>query len=147
MLAADSDQLIAWDDNYRFGLAEIDEQHQRLFKLLNNTWSSLKSGAGTPAVLQLIDELEQYAVAHFSAEEEFMRAVGYPRFAYHKKAHDTFVARLLQEKASVLHGHEISEAMLHFLNYWLVTHILVVDRDYAAFSGHYQPDREVLPEL
>ncbi len=132
---ADSERLITWDDSYRFGLADIDEQHHGLFDLLNGAWSALQAGADNQTVFHLIDELEKYTVIHFRDEENFMRATGYPRFAYHKDAHDQFVMRLSREKASILRGHRISEEILHFLKDWLVSHILVMDREYAAFAG------------
>jgi len=131
----DSDQLITWDEIYRFGVAEIDDQHFCLFDLLNRTWSALKAGADTQTILHVVEELEKYTVVHFSAEEDFMCAIGYPRFAVHKAAHDQFVVRLRREKASVSRGHMISDDMLLFLKDWLISHILVVDREYAAFAG------------
>lgn len=130
-----SDQLITWDERYRFGAAEIDEQHFCLFDLLNRTWSALQAGADNQTIFRVFDELEKYTVVHFSAEENFMRDMGYPRFAKHKEAHDQFIVRLNREKASILRGQPISEEMLYFLKDWLVSHILVVDREYAAYAG------------
>lgn len=132
---SDSDQLIPWDDAYRLGVSEIDEQHCCLFDLLNRTWSALKAGADNQTIFQVMEALEKYTVVHFSAEEDFMRAMSYPRFDYHKAAHDQFITRLGREKASIQRGHMISEDMLHFLKDWLLSHILVVDREYAAFAG------------
>ena len=76
-----------------------------------------------------------------------MAETGYPRLDHHKKAHDAFVQRLHSEKATMLDGGWISISLLLFLRDWLITHILVADREYAAHAGYVPPCERVEGEL
>lgn len=146
MASNDPEMLVTWDDEYRFGLPEIDKQHEFLFGLMNRIWSAMNRQADQQEVLALVGELETYTVTHFSDEERYMRETHYPRFDDHKKAHDAFVVRLAKEKQAILGGHPLSDAMMTFLKDWLISHILVLDRDYAAHAGHHLPSTEVFAE-
>lgn len=140
--------LILWHDDYGLGLAEIDQQHQKLFRLMNLVWDAVHQQEDAPLrATDLIRELEEYAQNHFSAEEKFMADTGYPRLDFHKKAHDAFVRRLHQEKDVMLDGGWISISLLQFLRDWLISHILVADREYAAHAGYVPPCERVEDEL
>lgn len=140
--------LLLWHDDYGLGLAEIDQQHQKLFRLMNQVWDAVIEQDDTPLhATDLIRELEEYAQNHFDAEERFMAETGYPRLDCHKKAHDAFVRRLHQEKDAMLDGSWISISLLQFLRDWLISHILVADREYAAHAGFVPPCERVEEEL
>lgn len=138
-MSALAEYLIPWSDEFQFGLSEIDEQHRSLFALVGRLWSALALHGSQSEVLGLIGELEKYTVSHFSAEEAFMQATGYMRIDGHKKAHDMFKVLLTQEKHLVMAGQPFSLRMLSFFQDWLVSHILIVDREYAANAGYYHP--------
>ena len=74
-MAAD---LIRWRAQYNLGLDEIDAQHQSLLELINKAWRAIVRRSDPSVVLAVIDELERYTLAHFTAEETFMRVTGYP---------------------------------------------------------------------
>ena len=130
-MTAHKDSVIAWQDSFALGLAEIDDQHKTLFSLMNRLWLALVNKAGSEDLLMIIGELEHYTISHFAAEETFMRVTRYPRFLEHKQAHDKFVSRLAEEKANLTGGKVIGIALLHFLKDWLVNHILIQDKAYA----------------
>ncbi|WP_153111417.1 bacteriohemerythrin [Propionivibrio limicola] len=127
-------QLVEWRDDYSLGLAEIDEQHKTLLDLINKVWQAIIDRSEPDTVIALLGELEKYTVAHFAAEETFMRATDYPAFEAHKEAHQTFVQRIADEKMRALEEGTLSIDLLHFLKDWLVGHILVADRAYADFT-------------
>ena len=79
-----------------------------------------------------LDELERYTVTHFTAEEAFMRSHGYSNFEAHKKQHDQFISRVRSERQSIEAGGPVSLDMINFLKDWLINHILVQDKAYAA---------------
>lgn len=126
--------IVAWNDGYSVGMLEIDEQHKALFDTINRLWSVLIGGKGSDGeVLRLIDELERYTVAHFTAEEIFMAQADYPDLAPHKVLHKNFVQRIADERLAVSQGKSLSLDLLHFLKDWLVDHILVQDQQYAVY--------------
>ena len=128
---APAQTLVVWSDNFSLGLAEVDEQHRYLFQLINEVWGAVINKADGAETLRLIEELEKYTVTHFTAEETFMRTTGYSQFDAHKATHAKFIARIAQEKSSVLAGKHLSLEILHFLRNWLIDHILVYDKAYA----------------
>lgn len=125
-------KLIAWEDNYSIGMNEIDEQHQVLFDIINHLWEEVISRDRGAKVLSTLEELERYTVTHFTAEETFMRTHDYSGFEAHKKQHDGFIGRLRKEREAVEAGAPVSLDMINFLKDWLINHILVQDKTYAA---------------
>ena len=125
---------VSWQNAYSLGIPEIDEQHKTLFELINELWDALAKRSPIESQLLVIEGLEHYTIAHFAAEETFMRAIKYPKFDAHKQTHDKFVQRVAEEKARLLAGNGLSLDVLYFLKDWLVNHILVDDQDYAGFS-------------
>lgn len=130
--------IVKWQDNYSVGMAEIDEQHKALFSTINRLWTAI-IGKGEPGVaLALLDELERYTASHFLAEEAFMRQAGFPDFERHRVLHETFVLRIVQERAAITEGGHLSLDLLHFLKDWLIEHILVEDQRYAAYCREHR---------
>ena len=128
--------LVTWSDDYLLGLDEIDEQHKALFDLINAIWRLVVSKARDDETLRAVEELEKYALIHFTSEEMFMRDTGYTGFSAHKAAHLGFSERVAAERTRVLAGQPIGLDLVHFLNDWLAEHILVSDRAYVqALQG------------
>lgn len=143
-----SDVLIPWHEDYGLGLDLIDDQHRRLFVLMNQVWEAILpfADAGIETVSRLIRELESFARDHFAEEEEFMRDTSYPRLESHQKAHEAFLARIHAEKEALQEGTRVSLDLLLFLRDWLISHVLVADRDYAGHAGYIGPGLAVLAE-
>ncbi len=129
-----TDELVRWNENFKLGLDEIDEQHHSLIDLINRIWQAIADHADIAVIVELTGELEKYTVAHFTAEEEFMRAANFPGLADHKQEHDEFVARIAKEKTQAIQSGAFSLNLLRFLRDWLINHILRSDRKYANFT-------------
>lgn len=131
--------LIEWSDSYSLGLNEIDEQHKSLLDLINKIWQSIVDKSEKEVVFGLVDELERYTLAHFAAEETFMRVTNYPDFPAHKREHQAFVSRVVDEKRRAIQAGGLSLDLMHFLRDWLADHILVSDKAYADFTQKSKP--------
>lgn len=127
-------KLIVWHAHYCLGLDEIDEQHKSLIELINQIWQSIVDKSDQSVVLSLIEELEKYTLAHFAAEETFMRVTNYPQFAQHKNEHRDFISKVADAKNRALSTGNFSLELMYFLRDWLVEHILVSDKHYAEFT-------------
>lgn len=137
---ASINRIAQWSDSYSLGLPEIDDQHHALIDLMNDLWAAIAANAPNQSCEAILRRLENYTVAHFGEEETMMRAIGYPDFAAHKHAHDHFVERLQEELERHGNGEKLSLNMLHFLQDWLVKHILGDDKAYATyFVGKTRP--------
>lgn len=123
--------LVTWSNEFELGMPEIDAQHKVLIDLINQVWVAVIKKPDREAALRILGELEKYTIAHFTAEEIFMREMDYDQFKEHKDSHEKFIARIAQEKTKILAGQAITLEILQFLKDWLINHILVSDKEYA----------------
>ena len=125
---------VVWNDFYTLELPEIDDQHKVLFGIINDLWHAVVSKEEVDAISDVLRRLEHYTIIHFTAEEALMRSMAYPRLDEHKRAHRLFIDQIGNARKKWADGQPIGLEILHFLNNWLVDHIMTVDKDYAA---HY----------
>ena len=118
------------------GTREIDDQHRQIFRFAEVLLTSLR-GSAEPAVVQAaIDRLLEYTDAHFSAEEEEMKRLSYPRRAEHHDAHVLFRRELdiLRKDFTASRNARSAGIRLEFLIVdWFAGHIHHLDRDLATF--------------
>ncbi len=128
--------IFPWNDNFNIGIEIIDEQHKVLVKILNQLASHIAFQTDFPALNNILDELVDYTVFHFQAEESvWHQYLPQDRLELeHKKSHDSFVETISQTKEQIASGSEdnIIEGLLSFLTQWLAIHILENDRYMAA---------------
>ncbi len=127
-------ELVRWDDSFSNGIAEVDEQHQHLFTLVNRTYAAVIERANSAQVQEIVQALEQYTIEHFADEERYMTHARYPRYGEHKKIHDDFVHRVAQEREKLQAGFPLDLSIVHFLRDWLVEHILKQDMDFGRYE-------------
>ncbi|MGO9211287.1 MAG: bacteriohemerythrin [Terriglobales bacterium] len=125
--------LVTWDQSYSVSVKKLDEQHQKLFSLINSLHEAMRQGKGQEVVQDTVHELATYTVTHFRAEEELLRKAGYPGLVAHQSEHQRFVARVNQFVEDVKAGKLASSiAVLGFLKDWLTEHIKRTDGSYVA---------------
>jgi hemerythrin len=127
---------IAWDPALLTGNAEIDGQHQELFRRLDGLIEAIRGGRSKEEVSRTITFLHDYVVQHFAAEETLMVARGYPGLADHRAEHDAYVneVRLLEadlERDGPSTG--LTVRVSTELTKFLRSHILRTDRAMVAF--------------
>lgn len=123
--------IVAWNEGYSVGMTEIDAQHKVLLDLINQLWTAIVNRCSLDDQMKLIEGLERYTVLHFTEEENFMQSVKYAGFERHQKFHQAFIQKIAAEKSSLQSTKHISLDIVHFLNDWLVQHIMVEDKSYA----------------
>ena len=86
---------------YRFtedcltGIETIDEEHRRLFQLINESIELLKeNGASKVIVKNLLKELREYAGTHFAHEEAYMEQIKDLELPRQRKEHAQFAAKV-----------------------------------------------------
>ena len=89
-------QKVPWDDNYKVGIRAVDEQHQKLFDIVNRLYD-LEDGEEIKEKLRIIlYEFNDYMKEHFQDEEDYMLSIGYPYLEEHRKLHEEIVESLGQ---------------------------------------------------
>jgi len=124
--------MFQWEDKYSVGIQSIDNQHKEIFMLLNKLLEAMKMGHANDVTIQIIQELERYAVIHFQKEEYFFQRFNYQGSAEHITEHQNFIKKLAVLKSEINSGKLIlTIELLNFLKDWIDHHILVVDKKYS----------------
>jgi hemerythrin-like metal-binding protein len=129
--------LFEWDDNLLVGVLEIDDQHQRLVELINllhdDIISSDKSGS-EKVTQEILEELVDYTIAHFSIEQYLMDVHKYPESPAHINEHNKFIDKINRFEKDFKEKHSnIQQDTLDFLKDWLYNHIMKVDKEFGKF--------------
>ncbi|MBS0616683.1 MAG: hemerythrin family protein [Spirochaetes bacterium] len=119
-----------WRDEYSVGVAAIDHQHQSLFALARRAVALGDDATNEVELLNLVQEMEDYANRHFALEEKLMREASYSEYDDHKKMHD-FMRVRLELVSKQLKKHELTKHdLVEFLESWLTEHIIMEDLRY-----------------
>ena len=107
-----------WDSSFCVGNNELNEQHKKLFALIN----ALDANRSSASALK---ELLDFVVVHFKTEEDLFAKVNFSDSASHKETHDKFVQDALNLKS-------VGDAEIQFIKQWLVNHIKGSDMKYKG---------------
>ena len=125
--------FLSWHARFSVGHPEIDQQHQRLFELVNHFDDVLKMGLQEELPL-IVDDLRALSEVHFRFEEELIQRSGFPQVAEHRKMHDELLDQVRMMRASLaVGGHVSHKAVVRFLADWLQNHILREDMEYKPY--------------
>jgi hemerythrin len=121
---------LGWTQALAVGHAEIDAQHQELFRRADRLLEAM--AAGERGVIEdLFEFLGTYVVDHFAAEERLMTDSQFPGYNVHKAAHERFVRDL--DSLRKLHQSSGANAAVTikartWLGEWLKNHIAGTDQ-------------------
>lgn len=121
-----------WEKKYSVGISVIDEQHKKLFKLINDLEEN-ELGFDIVVYNKVLEALVAYTKYHFTTEEVFFNKVEYSGAKDHIDAHKRFVS--VVEKASSIYNSEEQSSrqeLIEFLKKWIMQHVDVVDREYTG---------------
>ena len=126
-------QAFQWTHCFATGLADVDEQHQRLVDVINRFGDLIMREEGaTAAELEVVfAELAQYAGFHFAEEEGLMAASGLaPQYIEsHRQTHLQFMDEVALLYAGISADNRgAAKGLLEFLTNWLAYHILGSDQ-------------------
>ncbi len=128
--------MLEWSNRFATGIAEIDDQHQELFRQVNRLLEACSQGTGKALLPEIFDFLGKYAVEHFATEERYMERYGYPELAEHRKVHQEFVRTFLQFRQQAEAqgpGVHLVVQVNRVLVDWLKNHILKMDQEMGKF--------------
>ena len=121
---------------YYTGINFVDEEHKKLFEIANTVYDLLIDDFISDKydyIMQVVNELKDYAKYHFQHEEKYMGEISYKRFLSHKVAHDDFIEKINAYDAEIIDDNQRESLLnlLEFLTTWLVDHILKQDKMFA----------------
>ncbi|MDR0642382.1 MAG: bacteriohemerythrin [Treponema sp.] len=144
------DRFVEWDDRYTTGIQLLDDQHKELIRFTDELFSNCNAGdaEANEAFKKTAHAAVEYVKKHFSAEEKMFENIKYPLAAEHKKQHEAFVKRVLDDVRKFEEGKNfVPLAFARFLREWILTHIAVHDKQYADFIQNLKRKGLLSPAL
>ncbi|MCI9157069.1 MAG: response regulator [Lawsonibacter sp.] len=122
-----------WREEYNIGVDIVDQEHQRLFRIINKLFAFSEEEKDNQWTCQEgIKYFKGHAVKHFADEEAYMASINYEGLEQHQRIHQDFRNNILPALEQELEQTGYSqEAMEHFLGVcagWLVGHTLTEDQ-------------------
>jgi hemerythrin len=121
---------LKWSSDLDIGVDLIDEQHKRIVKYINELYDAQRAKDAAKAG-EVIEDLVDYTVSHFSFEESMMEQANYPFLAAHQKVHALFIKRVGTFIERYEAGEDVIDELLTTLQKWLINHIRNEDGDYG----------------
>lgn len=122
--------ILAWGPHLASGLAEVDEQHQELVRIVNHLGTLRAQKSDGTVVLAALDELRDYTLHHFGHEEDLLLAFPGDLAATeeHLRAHRYFIESIVRARELAMRNpSDVVDHLLAFLVRWIVHHITGVD--------------------
>lgn len=143
------DNQLIWRDEFNIGITLIDEEHQRLFTIVNRLLTlGTEEKKNKRACQEGVKYFKEHAMKHFDDEEKYMELTGYEDLETHKRLHRGFRENSLPALEKELIREDYSPSSVdHFLAVcagWLIGHTLTEDK--AITGGKMSKWENLLPE-
>ncbi len=119
-------------EEFYTGIELIDEEHAELFRIAQRAYDLAMDEFIVDKydnIIDIIDELKNYAKKHFADEEAYMESIQYKKLFTQKIEHNQFVEKLEEVDLRKIEDNQSGAILklLEFLNDWLVEHIMEKD--------------------
>jgi hemerythrin-like metal-binding protein len=129
--------LVEMDQSLLVDFKPIDDDHRRLFEIINRLNEAIVRGSDKSSMVELLEQLIEYTGWHFRHEDRLMQISDYPQYSQHREAHNSLVGQVLKIQHDVTqNGADISSELMLFLLDWLNNHIHNEDKQLADFLNN-----------
>jgi methyl-accepting chemotaxis protein/hemerythrin len=129
-------KAVEWTSDYSVSVELMDQEHIRLFDLINELNDAMIDGQSSAKIESILDALIDYTEYHFGDEEKLMKKINYPGLDEQIKAHRIFVDKMKEFKQEMQSGEILlSVKIINFLKDWLILHILNIDKKYSTYMN------------
>lgn len=138
-------ERIKWQTRFAVGVMKMDDEHKVLFEKMNSVIDQInKDEYRQRNEFKLaFEDLARYAQKHFSDEEMYLESISYPQLKEHKELHASLIALLEGHLRDVKEGKADGALLIHFLNDWLIGHILGVDMKYGKIGSRLEELKQI----
>jgi len=122
--------LLRWGVKYSVKVPEIDEQHMKLFEIINRLIAMKNKGSVKRGDIYLVlKEMLDYSRYHFHFEDTFIHQGTYIGKSRHTREHEKYVEKLHNSiERFENEKHDLFSDIITFLIEWWTTHILGIDK-------------------
>ena len=124
---------LIWTEQYSVRVRELDEQHKKLFAMIQALNEAMGAGRGKQELSKIFANLMDYCVTHFTNEERILKTQGYPEYEAHHQIHEKMMSKARSLQNDFVAGKVgITLETMKFLEDWLGKHIMGTDKKYGA---------------
>lgn len=131
--------MYKFTDDCLIGIDEIDNEHRRLFQMINEAIDLSKENMDVSAISKnLLPGLKDYAATHFVHEEAYMERIHDPELPIQKKEHEDFTRTVNSFSLDTSSPEAAVKSLNELLTYlvrWLYRHILSSDMMIGKMSS------------
>ena len=124
-----------WLDLYEVGIPEIDNQHKKLFSMVNALSERTTAAEGPDAFLSFSKSIVDFVRLHFRKEEEVLRSGGYPRLEEQRGDHRRLLKELEELVVTAGTAARAGKPFSPFFRGWFINHTLIASRVFKEFSA------------
>ena len=127
---------LEWTPKISINNKKIDDQHKKLFLIMNKLITIRKENAKPDAIFEVLRELIDYSNKHFKSEDQYMSENNYPRllFQAHIDEHDAYFGKMEKFVEDYGKGREtLTDEVLKFLAGWWLEHVSKSDMKFARY--------------
>ena len=125
--------LMQWSPHLSVGVEFMDADHQRMMAAINEL-HDVTTAQRMDEVPAALDALIEVTRTHFEGEERSMRTHDYRWYRQHKRAHEALLEELTEFRERTAAGDmQLGGELTHFLDEWLISHILESDKHLGGF--------------
>lgn len=127
-----------WSETYIIGYEAIDVQHEELFRLCEDIFSSTDDAVIENKFISFKESMK----LHFNQEDILMKFIEYPDLEAHTLLHDELARKM--ETMSIRSMADFP-ALVDFVKTGMVTHVKDHDMKIAEFRNQYNLEIETQP--
>jgi len=123
---------IKWRKEYSVGIREMDNQHKKIIKVLNQFLKMGSDKKDMRAVKKMLDNLRHYILEHFNYEEKYILHNKPAIYDDQKQAHNKIIDKFCDFEKQYLKTGKLTE--INFFNFiwdWFSNHIMKKDMQYS----------------
>ena len=125
--------FLEWSGIYSVNIKEFDDQHKKIFDIINRIYDLKEKGAENLDEKEIINELKDYGNYHLATEEKYFEQFNYPEASVHIAQHNNYRASILEIENKNLEEKEFFKELSTFLRAWWINHIQSLDQEYSNF--------------
>jgi hemerythrin-like metal-binding protein len=122
------------------GIPEIDDQHRKLFELLEQLRKAMLAEHSGERVDKTLGKLEVFARAHFAFEERLMADIEFADHAAHAAEHEQLMRELVSFRERARAG-DVTAELPKLIRSWIIEHLVQFDRKYSDYLLDDESDK------
>lgn len=100
----------------------LNFDHLEFVHIINDFYESFNNNVNNDVYLELLDQLETYAIAHFETEEKYYKMFHYPNIELRIIKNELLLDKIEEYRKKFLDMKVNSRELIEFLFNWIIAH-------------------------